>query len=232
MSAKNTKLWFLENFNLFEGMSDKEMKMVETMTQMRTINKEQFIYFPETPSSSVFFLKKGRVKIVSYREDGKEIIKKILWPGEVFGELGLIDGDSKRTDFSQAMDDDVLICAMDRGEMMKMMGMNTKLNIKVMKLIGLRLRRVERRIESLICKSAKTRLIEFIIELAEERGKKVGAEILIKHHLTHQDIANLNAISRQKTTAIMNELREENIINFDRNTILVRDLDNLKTQIK
>lgn len=227
MAATNTKLWYLENFNLFEGMTDKEMKMVENMTKMQTIKKEQFIYFPETPSSSVFFLKKGRVKIVSYSEDGKEIIKKILWPGEIFGELGLIDDDSKRTDFSQAMDDDVLICAMDKNEMVKMMSMNTKLNIKVMKLIGLRLRRVERRVESLICKSARTRLVEFIKELAEERGKKVGSEILIKHHLTHQDIANLNAISRQKTTAIMNELRDENIINFDRNTILVRNLSEL-----
>ncbi|RLD74182.1 MAG: Crp/Fnr family transcriptional regulator [Bacteroidetes bacterium] len=227
MAATNTKLWYLENFNLFEGMSEKEMKMVETITHMKTINKDQFIYFPETPSSSVFFLKKGRVKIVSYSEDGKEIIKKILWPGEIFGELGLIDDELKRTDFSQAMDDDVLICAMDKDEMVKMMSMNTKLNIKVMKLIGLRLRRVERRVESLICKSARTRLVEFIKELAEERGKKVGTETLIKHHLTHQDIANLNAISRQKTTSIMNELRDENIINFDRNSILVRDLNKL-----
>ena len=175
----------------------------------------------------MFFLKKGRVKIVSYSEDGKEIIKKVLWPGEIFGELGLLDDESKRTDFSQAMDDDVLICAMNKDEMINMMSMNTKLNIKVMKLIGLRLKRVERRIESLICKSARTRLVEFIKELAEERGKKVGTEILIKHHLTHQDIANLNAISRQKTTAIMNELREENIINFDRNSILVRDINQL-----
>ena len=125
------------------------------------------------------------------------------------------------------MDDDVLICAMDKDEMVKMMSMNTKLNIKVMKLIGLRLRKVERRVESLICKSARTRLVEFIKELAEERGKKVGTETLIKHYLTHQDIANLNAISRQKTTSIMNELRDENIINFDRNSILVRDISKL-----
>ena len=80
-----------------------------------------------------------------------------------------------------------------------------------------------------ITKSARTRLIEFICDMAEERGKKVGTEILIKHHLTHQDIANLNAISRQKTTAILNDLRDENLINFDRNSFLVRDLAKLKS---
>ncbi len=228
MASTNTKLWYLENFNLFKGMKPDEMKRVEKMTRMQTIQKGQFIYYPETPSSSVFFLKKGRVKIVSYTEDGKEIIKKILWPGDIFGELGLIDGDSKRSDFSQAMDDDVLICAMGKDEMIQMMSMNPKLNLKVMKIIGLRLRRVERRVEALIGKSARTRLIEFIKELAEERGKKVGTEILIKHHLTHQDIASLNAVSRQKTTAILNELRDENLITFDRNSFLIRDLERLK----
>lgn len=228
MAATNTKLWYLENFNLFKGMKPHEMERVEKMTRMQTIEKGQFIYYPETPSSSVFFLKKGRVKIVSYTDDGKEIIKKILWPGDIFGELGLIDGDSKRSDFSQAMDDDVLICAMGKEEMVQMMSMNPKLNFKVMKIIGLRLRKVERRVESLIGKSARTRLIEFIKELAEERGKKVGSEIFIKHHLTHQDIASLNAISRQKTTAILNELRDENLITFDRNSILIRDLEKLK----
>ncbi len=227
MASTNTKLWYLENFNLFKGMNQEEMKRVEKMTRMQTIQKGQFIYYPETPSSSVFFLKKGRVKIVSYTEDGKEIIKKILWPGDIFGELGLIDGDSKRSDFSQAMDDDVLICAMGKEEMVQMMSMNSKLNLKVMKIIGLRLRKVERRVESLIGKSARTRLIEFIKELAEERGKKIGTEILIKHHLTHQDIASLNAISRQKTTAILNELRDENLITFDRNSLLIRSIDKL-----
>lgn len=227
MAATNTKLWYLENFNLFKELPMDELKRIEKMTSMRTIKKGEFIYFPDTPSTSVFFLKKGRVKIVGYTDEGKEIIKKILWPGDIFGELGLID-EEKRSDFSQAMDDDVLICAMDKNDMMKMMGSNDKLNIKVMKLIGLRLRKMERRVMSLVGKSARTRLIEFICEMAEERGKKVGDEVLVKHRLTHQDIANLNAISRQKTTSILNDLREENLINFDRNSFLVRDLTKLK----
>jgi CRP/FNR family transcriptional regulator, cyclic AMP receptor protein len=227
MAATNTKLWYLENFNLLKELPMEELAKIEKMTSMRTIKKDEFIYFPDAPSTSVFFLKKGRVKILGYSDEGKEIIKKILWPGDIFGELGLID-EEKRSDFSQAMDDDVLICAMDKNDMMKMMGTNDKLNIKVMKLIGLRLRKMERRVMSLVGKSARTRLIEFICDMAEERGKKVGDEILVKHRLTHQDIANLNAISRQKTTSILNDLREENLINFDRNSILVRDLSKLK----
>tara|TARA_B110000503_G_C7166879_1_gene422353 strand:+ start:4339 stop:4509 length:171 start_codon:yes stop_codon:yes gene_type:complete len=50
---------------------------------MKTADKNQFIYFPKELSKILFFLKAGRIKIGSYSEDGKEIIKAILYPGEV-----------------------------------------------------------------------------------------------------------------------------------------------------
>ena len=57
------------------------------------------------------------------------------------------------------------------------------------------------------------------------RGKKVGYETLIPSHLTHKDIAALTGTSRQTVTTILNELREKNIINFDRRKILIRDME-------
>jgi len=79
-----------------------------------------------------------------------------------------------------------------------------------------------------VFKDARTRVVEFIKEMGEERGKKVGFETLIKNYLTHQDIANLTGTSRQTVTTIMNKLRDQNLINFDRRRILIRDMDKLK----
>ena len=50
---------------------------------------------------------------------------------------------------------------------------------------------------------------------------------MIKHSLTQQDIANLVGASRQTVAAILNELRKSNLIHFNRNTILIRDIDKL-----
>ena len=208
-------------------MPKQEMKKIEEMTNMRTVKKGEYIYFPEDPSSSVYFLKMGRIKIGTYTEDGKEIIKTILWPGEIFGELGVID-ESNRTDFAIAADDEVLICAMNMTNMINMMSMNPGLNLKVMKLIGLRFRKTERKLESLMFKDSRTRLVEFIKELAEERGIKVGTDISVKHYLTHQDFANLNAISRQNVTSIFNELKAEKQMHFERKSFLIRDINSLK----
>ena len=225
--SERSKLWYLENFNILEGLSATEMMDVEAKTVMTSAKKGQFIYFPEDPSKTIFFLKEGRVKIGNTSEDGRENIKAILQPGEIFGELSLA-GEGNREDFAQALDSQVVICAMSVKDMEELMESNSAMGLKVTKLIGYRLKKLERKLRSLIFKDARTRIVEFIHEMAEERGTKVGDETLIMHHLTHQDIANLTASSRQTVTTVLNELRSANVINFERKRILVRDLQKLK----
>ena len=69
--------------------------------------------------------------------------------------------------------------------------------------------------------------MEFLRDWANEKGKKVGFETMMKNYLTHKDIASLTGTSRQTVTTILNELKDKNIINFDRRRILVRDMDKL-----
>ena len=225
--SDRTKLWYLENFNMLSGLTAAEMVEVEDKTIMMNAKKGQFIYFPEDPSKSVFFLKEGRVKIGNTSDEGRENIKAILQPGEVFGELALA-GEETREDFAQALDNNVVICAMSIDDLEALMERNPNMSMKVTKLIGTRLRKMERRLRSLIFKDAKTRIIDFIREMALENGTPVGDEVLIKHSLTHQDIANLTASSRQTVTTVLNELKGKNVINFERKRIMVRDVNRLK----
>ncbi len=74
----------------------------------------------------VFLLKKGKVKIGTYSNDGKEIIKAILEPGEIFGELSIM-GQEKRKDFAQALTSDVRFCAIGVEEMKEILAGSPKL---------------------------------------------------------------------------------------------------------
>ena len=191
------------------------------------IKKNEFIYFPNDASDTIYFIHQGKVKIGSYSEDGKEILKAVLTPGELFGEMALI-GEEKRNDFAQAIENDTQLCPLSLSEMESILLDSKELSIKLTKIIGLRLRKIERRLESLVFKDARTRIVDFIKEMGEERGQKVGFETLIRNPLTHQDMANLTGTSRQTVTTVLNELKEKNVINFDRRRILVRDMALLK----
>ena len=140
-------------------------------------------------------------------------------------------GEVRRVDYAQAMDDETMICPMNIEDMQELMKNNRPLNFKIFKIMGLRRQKVERRLESLIFKDARTRIIEFLKELGEERGQKVGFETMVKSHFTHKDIASLNGTSRQTVTTVLNELKEKNLINFDRRKILIRDMEKLANEV-
>jgi CRP-like cAMP-binding protein len=126
------------------------------------------------------------------------------------------------------MDNDTEICPLSIDELKSLMKEDKELSFRLLKLVGLRLMRLERKLELLVFKDARTRIIEFLKDAASWKGKKVGFETMIPTKLTHKDIASLTGTSRQTVTTILNELKEQNLIYFDRKKILIRDLANLK----
>jgi len=228
--TNESNIWFFEGVNLYKVFCPHNVKRdFDTKHKFVNYDKEEFVYLSEEPSKHVYLVVDGRIKIGSYSHQGKENIKAILQKGEVFGELAIV-GEENRKEFAQAMDN-VTICPLTIKDMDGLMKRNKDLSFKITKLIGLKLRRAERRIESLVFKDASTRIIEFLIDSAEERGQKVGLETLVKDFLTHQDISNLTATSRQTVTTTLNQLREANLINFDRKRLLIRDIDKLKNLV-
>jgi len=225
MAIEGTKFWYLENFNLFKELNQESMGVLNRITSMQDIAKNQPIYFPQEPSSSLFFLKKGRVKLTRISGDGKEMILGLVNMGEVFGEMAYL-GEGERNEFATALDD-CLVCAINKDEFKNFVEKNPELNLKMTRLIGLKLKRYSERIEGLVFKDAEQRVATFILKLADENGKKIGDEIFVKPFLKHQDIAELTATSRQTVNSILTDLREKKVINFDRKKLIVMNRDEL-----
>ncbi|MFY0599690.1 MAG: Crp/Fnr family transcriptional regulator [Cyclobacteriaceae bacterium] len=225
MSDKSN-IWYFEETDLYEILCPHKSPHLETKHHPNVYKKDEFIYFPDEQASNIYMVANGRIKIGAYTSDGKEIVKSILSRGEIFGEMALT-GEEKRNDYAQAMDSGTRVCPMTVDDLQALMKDNKELSFKIFKIIGLRFKRLERRIESLVFKDARTRIVEFLKEMAVDKGQKVGFETMIKNHLTHKDIASLTGTSRQTVTTVMNELREDNVINFDRRRILIRDIEKL-----
>lgn len=64
--------------------------------------------------------------------------------------------------------------------------------------------------------------------MIEKKGQRIGYEWVVRNFITHQEIANLTATSRQSVTTLLNELRNDGILTFDRKRLLIRDFDRLK----
>ena len=225
-------IWFFEEVDFYKVFCPHKYKVYnnEAAHCFLDFDKEEFIYKENDKDQRVYLIKEGEVKISHINEDGKELTKAVLSKGDMFGEM-VIMGEESRKDFAQATSKTVL-CPLTVPEMEDMMKDSRPFSLKMRKLIGLRIQRAERMVTSLLFKSSRTRVIEYLMYLAEEKGKKVGFETLVENFHSHKIIGNLTATSRQTVTTVLNELRVDNIITFNRKRLLIRDLDNLKNARK
>jgi CRP-like cAMP-binding protein len=217
--------WYLEDTDIMNLFCPIKTKHAHENHHTRTFKKGEFIYMPNEHADKVYFITNGQVKIGAYGDSGKQITKAILNPREVFGEMILM-GVEKRRDFAIAVEE-TTVCILNKNEVNLLLQHYSKLGLFFMQMIGARVLKLEQRLESLIFKDSRTRVIEFLLESAEKHGQPIGYETLVKGFMTHQEIANLTATSRQTVTTVLNELKNKNIITFNRRRLLIRDLKRL-----
>lgn len=220
----NTEI--LKQFALFNLLNEADRKLLPSMLELQVKRRYSFIYLPGESSETVYFLAKGAVKLGTHNSEGKEVIKHLLHPDAMFGEMGLV-GEIERQEFAQALKEDVHVYAMHVDNLKLLMSRNPELSARIMQLFGKRLMAAEQKLESIIFKDARTRIVDFIKQSVVQRGRKVGYEMLLQHSLTHQDIANVTCTSRQTVTLVLNELKKSDLIYFNRGKILVRDISRL-----
>ncbi|NRA51028.1 MAG: Crp/Fnr family transcriptional regulator [Phaeodactylibacter sp.] len=222
-------LWYLENIDLSGLLCPRKIGRGDLDThEQREFEKGNYIYLPDEYADRMFFITEGRVKVGTYSDQGKEVTKAIIGPGEVFGELSMI-GEDKRHDFAYAMED-TRTCVMTVDDMQGMMREHSALSLFLMRTMGSRMLEMENRLQSLVFKDSRTRIIDYLIGLVHKKGQRVGYEMLVRKFLTHQEIANLTATSRQTVTTVLNELRNKEILTFNRKRLLVRDMEALEKE--
>ncbi len=225
---KDQSLWFLENIDVSGIFCSNKMSEHNALHTNKVFKKNEYIYLPDQSSDKIYFIASGRIKVGSYNQGGKEITKALLAKGEVFGELAIISED-KRRDFAIALEESE-ICVLPVSEMKAMMKDHNSISLFFMRIMGSKVLEMENRLESLVFKDSRSRIIDYLLEMVEKRGQRIGYEWVVRNFITHQEIANLTATSRQTVTTILNELRNKNIITFNRKRLLVRDLDMLKSE--
>jgi len=216
----------LQLFPIFQNLDKEILNEMVRKLDVRKYKKNQYIYQINDHSHSVHFLIKGNIKIGTLSGSGKEVIKSIIHPEAMFGEMVLFR-EIKRENFALCLESDTRIYELDAEFFKMMIQKHFQLASNVISMLGKKLHFAEKRIESLVFKDARERIIDFLKDNANNFGKQIGFEMLIKHSLTQQDIANFTGTSRQTVTSVLNDLKKTNQIYFKRKSILIRDMSTL-----
>ena len=225
----NEKFWYLKSCELFERLTPQQVERLESRSRSRKFERNNLIYLPTDASDSVLLLTSGRVKIYHLTGDGKLALLAIVEPGEMFGELAMLDA-GQREEFAETMEASTLVLI--PGEAIRsLMHDSPELSLGVTKMMGLRRRRIERRLKSLLYRSNRERLIFLLLELAEKYGQSTSEGVRIGIKLSHQDLASIIGSTRETVTVVLGELQSEGYVIIRRRQIILARLDALAAGI-
>jgi len=217
------EIWYLECVNLFKIICPHQYKDYKKEHTLDAYKKKDYVYFDEDASKTVYLINSGKIKLGYYTEEGKEIVKSILSKGEVFGEKAFL-GEEKRNEFAQSIDNKTIICPIPVDTLKNMMKNNASFSLSFYKLIGFRIKKLERQLAILLFKDVRKRTTEFINELKTEYGKELlNGETVIKQPYSQKEIATLIGTSRPSLNIVLNNLKEEGYLTFKGKEIILKN---------
>lgn len=216
---EHKKIWHLSKIKILSAMSKTDMDRMGKISHMESTAKYQPIYLPGDPATSVYMLKQGRVRISSLSEEGKQVIHSILGPGNIFGELSLVDDEGEHESMAEALED-TLLCIIHKKDFEAFLESHPQLNLKITKLMGLRLKQVTSRVQDLVFKTAEQRLESVLQYLSHEHGESAPDGTLINLPLTHQDIGELTNLARPTVSDLLKRLQEQRKIRIQKRRIV------------
>ena len=222
--------WHIGHCSLFQHLSPSLLAEIEGRARVRTFAKGSAIYVPLDNASNVFLLAEGRIRLCSSTPDGKQAILALVEPGEIFGELAVLNSIDYEERAEAALASTVILLPGD--ELRKLMEVSPSMAIGITKLIGFRRTRIERRLRSLLFRSNRDRLIHLLVELAEQYGRLHVDGVVLTISLSHQELASIIGSTRESVTMLLGELQSEGLVQVSRKKLVIRDLRRLAAMLE
>jgi len=197
------------------------------MARTTTRRRGEWIFVLGDPAELIYFVHKGRMKITAATEDGHEVLHEIIGPGEIFGDTSTILG-IPRTTSAQALEKSLLY-EMSRRDFESLLMMYPEISLRLLKSVGLRLKKAEAHLVSVVCNDVSQRVREALLGLiALESRARPDQPVRIR--IIQQDLASLVGASRQKTWQALKQLEDAGVLRLMYGSILITAAHKLRDQ--
>ena len=227
MTTVDEKIWHLQHCPLFSGVSEEELKDLETITVMIKLQPQERILSAHQEERAIWLIKEGLVSLTYGDADGKDATIMLLRSGDLFGALAE-GGELEYGENVVALKPTVL-CRMTQEQMESLLHKHPQMAYRVTKLSWHRIARLQQRLADIMTKSVRERLATLLLNLATEYGREQEAGIRsLGLTITHDDLARLVGSSREMVSKVMGSFRELGWIRSSRKTIEILDIASLE----
>lgn len=227
MATSNAET-ILRKTPLFGTLTPREMQSLAGRISTRRFQSGEMLFGEGDPCSGLFVVAAGAVRIFKLSPAGREQILAIEGPGNSFAELPVFDGGNYPASASALGDTEMLFIS--RKDFQNFCREHPDVGLKVIAVVGSRLRRLVEIIEELSFTTVRQRLIAVILRLAEQSGKPSKEGMALQMPMSHQELAAELGTVRELVSRNLSRLQAEGFLEVDGRKILIKDLAALKKE--
>lgn len=220
----------LEATALFSNLSREELQTLAARTVRKHFGAGELLFSEGEPCSGLHMIAKGKVRIFKMSVNGREQVLAVNVPGESVAELPVFDGGPYPA--SAVAIEDAEVAFISRRDFHAYCLEHPEVSLKVLSVVGARLRRLVGIIEELSFATIRQRLIAMLVKLAQSQGRKTDRGIEIVLPATHQELANQLGTVRELISRNLMRLQAEGLLDVDARHIVLHDLKGLSALLE
>jgi len=206
---------------LLRALPPATLERLATYSRFRSFPAGHAIFRKQDQADSMFVVVEGRVLISALSEAGREIVLNLIDEGEVFGEIGLVDGGARS---AQALAlEDTLCLELERRHFLPLLEENPRLAIELLGVVCRKLRSTTEDVEDIAFLDLKPRLAKKLLAFASHFGRNRPAGLAIALPLTQQRLASMLGATRESVNRTFAELVQQGVIAVRRGSCTIMD---------
>lgn len=208
---------------IFEALSEEEATAIMQMARMVNHPARHTVFQEGEPGDHLLVVMHGRVKVSLASPDGKEAILSILEPGDLFGEMALLDGEPRSATVTTMEKCSFLV--LWQRDFLPFLERNPHVSLKLLAALSKRLRSTNDMVGGLSFLNLPARLARILINLGQQYGKLTAEGIAIGLKLSQEELGNLVGVSRESVNRQVRLWVEAGILDYTHGTIILKNSD-------
>ncbi len=221
--ASSSKLSVLRRHPIFSDLEPEALDQLCRYAKHTTLKRGASIFAKGDPGNSLFAVISGTVKISISSPDGRNAILNLIGPGEIFGEIAVLDGAPRTADAIANTNCEIYI--IDRREFLPFVRSQPALAMKFIELLCARLRWTSEQVEQVILQNLPARLASALLGLTEKRKLDSGSRTIA---ITQQEISEMVGMTRESINKQLRAWAARNWVRLEHGAIVVLNAEALR----
>jgi CRP/FNR family transcriptional regulator, cyclic AMP receptor protein len=227
--TQEEKRQIFERHFLFGKLSRDEIDTLLHYSRVERYPAGEEIYAKGSPGQSIMAVLRGIAKMSCVSPEGKEIVLNIMHPGDIFGEIALLDGGERSADAIAMTDCELLV--LNRRDFLPVLERHADICMMLLRILCQRLRQTSEQVEDVLFRHLESRIAKALLHLAQNTGRRDANGLSVDLHLSQRELGGIAGGSRESVNKILQIWHREGVISLSKGSIVIRDLAALKRGI-